>query len=213
MQTTCLCSSPLARRSKKRGQGKKIPQGLSQNFTAVFLSTHKNQTVSLHWAAVCNFPKNNHCKVSEQWQLSQLYPLAQAHPETRWGRVRGCCWLTLPLPKWADVRTPQSKIPAQKQPSEVGKAKHQCIMARRVLRERTSALQLRKLLSPGNCLDDFQLAAEFPQAEHFTGVCSRPQVQSTLNSLSYDKKGEFGWLTWTGSTQLIQEYFFYSCYW
>lgn len=86
------------------------------------------------------------------------------------------------------MRTPPLKIPAQKQPSKEGKAKHQCVMARRALRERTSTLQLRNLLPQGNCSDDFQLAAELPQVEHFTGVCSRAQVQSTLNSLNYDKK-------------------------
>lgn len=90
--------------------------------------------------------------------------------------------------KWGDVRTPQLKIPAQKQPSKGGKAKHQWIMARRVLRESTSTIQLRNLLSQGNCSDVFQLAAELPQADDFTGVCSRAQVQSTLNSLSYNKK-------------------------
>lgn len=91
----------------------------------------------------------------------------------------------LSLSKWGDVRTPQLNTPAQKQPSELGKAPP---VARRVLRETTCTLQLRNLLSQGNCSDDFQLATELPQVEHFTGVCSRAQVQSILNSLSYDEK-------------------------
>lgn len=192
-------------KQEERAGKKKILRVLHKISQLFFLSTHKNQTVSLQFVTS---PRT----ITAKWVSSASSPssvfwhklITRLDGEGSAGAADTHCLSQNGL---------MSELLSQKflhrsNPVRWEKAKHQCIMARRVLRDRTSALQLRNLLPQGNCSDDFQLAAELPQVEHFTGVCSRALVQSTLNSLSYDKKREFGWLTWTGSTQLIQEHFF-----
>lgn len=128
-------------------KGWKNPKSLSQTFTAVFLSTHTiSNCAPFHPAVICKFPNASRCKLGEEdWQCSQLDLLVRPNGEGPGDITDG----QPSISKWCDAITSQVRIPAQKQPREVGKAEHQCVMAGKVLNKRTFTCKLRTLFTQG----------------------------------------------------------------
>lgn len=110
MQATCSYSFPQARWSKKKGQEKRTPKGLAENFTAVFLPTHEIQ--------LCHCTELQFVPSQEQSLPRRGNSLSQTSG-TSWApgswKALGCCWHTLP-PKMGWCECLSKKLPHRHSP-------------------------------------------------------------------------------------------------